>query len=83
MKRRDFLKRTGAFASAPLILNGIPAQSMSHVMNMDNDISDRVLIIVLIWSELGYYSLTLLAAFEFTICFGIVIKRKELRSSCI
>jgi len=46
MKRRDFLKNTGALASAPLLLNGIPAQSMSHVMNMDNDISDRILVVI-------------------------------------
>jgi len=47
MKRRSFIKNTGALASAPLLLNGITVKSMSNrLLNTNCDVSDRVLVVI-------------------------------------
>jgi len=46
MKRRDFIKNTGALASAPLLLNGVSVKSMNHIINTGHDITDRVLVVI-------------------------------------
>jgi len=48
MKRRSFLKNTGALASAPLLLNGIPVKSMSNRLLNDtcSTVNDRVLVVI-------------------------------------
>ncbi len=48
MKRRHFLKTTGAAVTVPLILNGVPMGAMSRpaIFNAINDASDRVLVLI-------------------------------------
>ena len=48
MKRRDFLKNTGAIASTPLLLNGIPVSGMnnSFLSSASTGFEDRVLVVI-------------------------------------
>ena len=48
MKRRDFLKNTGAIASTPLLLNGIPVSGMnnSFLSSATTGFEDRVLVVI-------------------------------------
>ena len=46
MKRRNFIKNTGALATAPLLLNGVAVKSMNQIINTGHDITDRILVVI-------------------------------------